>query len=94
MDPAAVNGTPPVGEEEDFFPTIGAFRTRVYQKEISLTGTRFNARFGVLPDMLSMSLAMTGIRWILGNEILREGSVLFELGKNKVTFAARSQVTR
>jgi hypothetical protein len=88
MDPGAVNGTHPLGEDEDFFPTIGAFRTKVYGKEISLAGLPFSMRFGVLSELLSMSLAITGIRWILGNEVLRRGSVLFELDKGRVTFGS------
>ena len=87
MNPGAVNGTHPLGEDDDFFPTIGAFRTKVYGKEILLAGLPFSMRFGVLPELLSMSLAILGIRWLLGNEVLRGGSVLFELGKGGMTFA-------
>lgn len=69
-------GTPPADavdaeDLEDFFPTIGPFRTQTKHIKVGLNGLSQTLRCGKLPGMMGMALSMANVSGILGNEVMR-----------------------
>lgn len=54
----------------DFYPGFGQFETETYKVPTLLSSVRSDLRYGTLPGILGMTLAMGGTQGILGNEIL------------------------
>jgi hypothetical protein len=81
------SGLPPDGEAEDFYPGFGRFTTNTVRATVELGGYPFEARFGVLPDMLVMTLGLTGVSWILGSDVFKRFRVLVDLAASRVAVA-------
>ena len=69
-------GTPPADavdaeDLEDFFPTVGLFRTQTKHIKVGLNGLSYTLRCGKLPGMMGMALSMANVSGILGNEVIR-----------------------
>jgi hypothetical protein len=80
-------GLPSDGEAEDFYPGFGRFTTDTVRAPVELGGVPFEARFGVLPDMLAMTLGLAGVSWILGSDAFKRFRVLVDLAASQVAVA-------
>ena len=80
-------GLPSDGEAEDFYPGFGRFTTDTVRAPVELGGFPFEARFGVLPDMLAMTLGLAGVSWILGSDAFKRFRVLVDLAASQVAVA-------
>jgi hypothetical protein len=80
-------GLPSDGEAEDFYPGFGRFTTNTFRATLELGGFPFEARFGVLPDMLVMTLGLAGVSWILGSDVFKRFRVLVDLSASRVAVA-------
>lgn len=80
-------GLPSDGEAEDFYPGFGRFTTDTVRATVELGGFPFEARFGVLPDMLAMTLGLAGVGWILGSDAFKRFRVLVDLAASQVAVA-------
>jgi len=80
-------GLPPDGETEDFYPGFGRFTTSTVRAPVELGGFPFEARFGVLPDMLVMTLGLAGVSWLLGSDVFKRFRVLLDLSASRVAVA-------
>jgi len=58
------------GTVSDFFPGIGEFETETYLVPTQIGSVDFTLRYGMLPELLGMTVMMTGAEGIIGNEIL------------------------
>ena len=84
---------------DDFYPGYGGFSTEVYEDEITLEAFgsesdseeahRVTTKFGVLPEMLGMSLAIGGCNGILGLKALNNQSFLYAPRRNKLILNAQ-----
>ena len=89
----------PVDQYDDFYPGYGDFSTEVYEDEITLEASgsesdseeahRVTTKFGVLPAMLGMSLAIGGCNGILGLKALNNQSFLYAPRRNKLILNAQ-----
>jgi hypothetical protein len=71
----ALKSFPAAGRVADFYPGFGQFETDTHDVEISLEGVPFTLRCGTLPDLLGMSLLVSGTDGIVGNAILSDRTV-------------------
>lgn len=62
---------PPAGQVQDFYPGFGEFMTETHLVEMQVGESYFSLRCGRLPDLLGMTLMLTDVQGILGNECLR-----------------------
>jgi len=76
----------PSNHVQDFHVMTGPFDTDVYEVQVEIAGHPFIANCGVLPKSLaSMVGGMTGIDWIIGTDLLRQGAIGLDLRHNRVT---------
>lgn len=57
--------------QEDFYPLIGNFLTKVYSQEIVVGGQTRSLRFGELPEDLHRIVEAGGAKGIIGTELLK-----------------------
>jgi hypothetical protein len=58
------------GQKEDFYPGVGRFKTNTFEIPTTIGDTTKPFLFGVLPDILQMTLMMADTNGIIGTEIL------------------------
>jgi len=86
MPMRAAAGMVPSNHVQDFHVMTGPFDTDVYEVQVEIAGHPFIANCGVLPKSLaSMVGGMTGIDWIIGTDLLRQGAIGLDLRHNRVT---------
>lgn len=73
---------------EDFFPTIGPFRTHTKYIKVGLNGLSHTLRCGKLPGMMGMALSMANVSGILGNEVMRGRVTAFYPRRQQVVLQA------
>jgi hypothetical protein len=61
-----------VGEEEDFYPTMGTFKTKVYKVDVQVGNVTENLTFGSLPTQISALLTLGNTKGIVGTELLNK----------------------
>ncbi|CAF1273431.1 unnamed protein product [Adineta ricciae] len=66
-----------VGEAEDFYPSIGRYKTKVYEVDVIINEKVETLIFGSLPAPLRMLLTMTGTKGIVGSELLKKYSIIY-----------------
>jgi len=69
---------PLIEEIDDFHPTIGRFKVGVREVPVRIGGIRIRVLMADLPDSLEGLLAHNQIEAIIGNNILLDGSALFD----------------
>ena len=69
---------------EDFYPTIGTFRTDIYKMSITFNYSEINLTFGVLPEMLEAGLLLGNVEGIIGNDIFQYYSLTFDYENKKI----------
>lgn len=67
-----LKGYQPVGREHDFFPGMGEFETPIYKVAIEVGGEIFETSCGVLPPVLEMAVQASGVKGVLGMELLKD----------------------
>jgi Ca-activated chloride channel homolog len=72
-------GLASVGLEQDFYPGMGEFETKVYEVPFEIGGMELSLRCGVLPAMLETALGLTGAKGILGVELLQKFGIWLNL---------------
>jgi hypothetical protein len=65
----------PVDQIEDFYPSIGTFKTDVYEIDIFINDKKETFRFGLLPSEIQILLQMGQTEGIIGTELLNKYSV-------------------
>jgi hypothetical protein len=86
MPRSAAKGLVPANHLQDFHVMTGPFEADVYEVEVEIAGHPFIANCGVLPESLASIVGkMTGIEWIIGTDLLRQGAIAFDLRHNRVT---------
>ena len=78
--PGAIGSREPDSSDTDFYPPVGPFTTPIYQLDVSIGGSPFKGRFGVLPAQVGSLLQRIGERWILGSEFFWGRRLLLDLG--------------
>jgi hypothetical protein len=66
----------PIGEMEDFYPSIGTYKTNVYKIDVEIGGKVETLTFGLLPSSLRMLLDMSQTKGIIGTELLNKYSII------------------
>lgn len=81
-----------LGTVKDFYPGVGQFETDTAIVDLQLGNLGYKLKCGSLPEMLNMTLLMTQINGIIGNEIMSDAIVgyfpkdcklIFSLNKEK-----------
>jgi Ca-activated chloride channel family protein len=86
MPTSAVAGKVAISRVKDFHVMTGPFETEVYEVDLEIAGHGFTANCGVLPaSIATMVSGMTGIEWIIGTDLLRQGAIGLDLRHNRVT---------
>jgi len=71
----SITDYPYAGPVEDFYPGLGQFVTETHIVDLKIGECIFSLRCGRLPDLLEMTLLMTGTQGILGNQFLHDRKV-------------------
>jgi len=71
-------------QEQDFYPGFGKFKTDVRQVRVTLGGESIALKFGVLPKLLETSLTLTGVRGIIGTELLEVYRVCIDMAAGRM----------
>jgi hypothetical protein len=66
----------PIGEMEDFYPSLGTFKTNVYKIDVAIGAKVETLTFGSLPVSIRMLLAMGQTKGIVGTELLNKYSII------------------
>ena len=74
-------------EEQDFYPGIGEFTTKVYEVPIQIAGEPTSLKMGILPPLLQTTLMMAGVSGILGTGLLEWFKICLSIQRQRVTFA-------
>ncbi len=78
--PSAFKAGELLREQEDFLPTLGRFQAAVFRLPIEFGGLKIeDAEFGNLPPFMETPLAMCGVGWILGRDVLNKRPLAFDL---------------
>ncbi|CAF4575184.1 unnamed protein product [Rotaria sp. Silwood1] len=64
------------GEMDDFYPTIGTYKTNVYKIDVDINGKVETLTFGSLPASLKMLLVLGQAKGIIGSELLNKYSII------------------
>jgi Ca-activated chloride channel homolog len=86
MPKRAIGDRSPVRRTNDFHLSTGLFETDVYELQIEMAGHSFRAECGILPDRLATTVrSLTGLEWIIGTDLLRQGKIGVDLRNQHVT---------
>jgi Ca-activated chloride channel family protein len=86
MPMSAVPSKVAISRVKSFHVMTGPFETEVHEVEMEIAGHGFTANCGVLPASLATIVSgMTGIEWIIGTDLLRQGAIGLDLRHNRVT---------
>lgn len=65
-----------VGEMEDFYPTIGIYKTNVYKIDVVMNEKIETLTFGLLPSSMNVLLEMGQTKGIIGTELLNKYTII------------------
>lgn len=82
IDKSLTRGEKAVGEEDDFYPMIGHFKSPVYVMEAKVGNQTFPVNFGTLPTMLAMSLKLMDIEGAIGFDLFNAYKVVMDFKNN------------
>jgi hypothetical protein len=86
LDHSLTAGLASVGEEEDFYPQLGTFKTNIYDVPITIGIDTISMRVGNLPQLLQMTLTMANTQGILGTAFLEEFKVSLSLKRELISY--------
>jgi len=84
----------PFGEVEDFYPGIGTFTTRTATVDIVFANHPLHITAGELPPLLAMMLMMTGVRAIVGTDIMQQWNVTVNYANQYISCHSRISTVR
>jgi hypothetical protein len=70
-----LDGTP-IGEMEDFYVSIGTFKTNIYKIDVIIDGKVETLTFGLLPSSIRMILDIGQTKGVIGTELLNKYSII------------------
>ncbi len=70
------------GIEEDFYPGVGKFETKTCKIPTKIGQEQFTARYGNLPMLLQMSLALIGAAGVIGFDLFNNFTVMLDIRGN------------
>ena len=73
-----------IDNREDYYPTIGRFKTDIYEFPIIFNNSKINLTFGVLPTQLEMTLSFANTKGIIGNDIFSYYCMTFDYKNKKI----------
>jgi hypothetical protein len=83
-----VQGTPSLGEVEDFHPLMGRFTVPTHAVEVCAWGRPMQIRAGRMPMLLEAALGLAGAQGILGTEVLRHGVLRWSSRQQRMALVA------
>ena len=66
----------PFGQMEDFYHSIGTYKTDVYKIDVTINGKVEALTFGLLPPSIRMLLSATQTKGVIGTELLNKYSII------------------
>ena len=89
-----LNGAQVIGEEEDFYPGYGRFKTPTYKLTINTDTVlgyisekkNINLTFGILPKSLEALYSIADANAIIGNDIFSWVSIIFYYQRKKIFY--------
>jgi len=96
IEPDKTNNYKSTGEKEDFYPGIGRFKTKTFDIPTTIGGDEISMKYGILPEMIQMTLMMTDTQGIVGTEIFNYFSCILSYDKkilNLKKWKMKSKVT-
>jgi len=85
LDAAISSQYPCIGEDTDFFPGFGEFKTDVYRVPVKTGNEHFELSVGVLPTTLQMALSLASAAGVIGSALFDEYAVCLSAGTGVVT---------
>lgn len=83
-----VQGTPLLGEVEDFHPLMGRFTVPTHAVEVHAWGRPMRIRAGRMPMLLEAALGLADAQGILGTEVLRHGVLRWSSRQQRTALVA------
>jgi hypothetical protein len=62
--------------KKDFYPLLGEFETPVYELQTNIAGENLKMHFGVLPELIGMTLTFAGVDGIIGTELFNHYDIV------------------
>ena len=87
IDKDITSNVSPVGEKEDFYPTVGRFATPIYSLETEFAGKQFTVDYGILPGMMAVRNKVQGINAVVGYDFLKNFKLMFNFRSGTVIVA-------
>ena len=87
IDKEITSNVSPVGEKEDFHPTVGRFATPIYCLETEFAGKRFTVDYGILPGKMAVQNKVLGINAVVGYDFLKNFKLMFNFRSGTVIVA-------
>ena len=87
IDAELTSNVAPVGEKEDFHPTVGRYVTPIYSLESEFAGKRFTATYGNLPPLMAVQNKVLGINAVVGYDFLKHFKLMFDFRSGTVFVA-------
>lgn len=84
LNPRLIDGAKPSGEENDFYPGFGSFKTQTYQVPIVLSQASLTVRVGMLPEGLNVLLEGYGAAGLLGADLLNEHKLFYSFARKQI----------
>lgn len=83
-----ISGYKSVGVEDDFYPGLGKFQTECFEIPSTLNGKTFTVKYGLLPNILQMSLIVGGVDGIIGFDFFNNFKILLDIKNRSIKTAA------
>ena len=65
-----------LGVKKDFYPLIGEYETNFYELDAEIARNDHKMQFGVLPELIGMTLTIAGVDGIIGTELLNHYDIV------------------
>jgi len=79
LDETFTEGFEAIGIEEDFYPRVGKFETQTYEIPTTIGEEQFTVKYGNLPMLLQMSLALAGADGVIGYDLFKQFKVMLDI---------------
>jgi hypothetical protein len=84
IDPELTNNYSSTGEKNDFYPGVGRFKTNTFDIPTTIGDEIISIEYGVLPELLQMTLMMADTQGILGSELLNYFGYILSLSRKEL----------
>lgn len=90
LDTSISSQYPRSGEDTDFFPGFGEFKTDVYKVPLKIAGLHLELSVGTLPDILQMTLTQAKAAGIIGSALYDEFAVCLSAARSALVVRRHS----